>query len=141
MSGDMTDAELWDYLQERFGFGEWDEHTSDIPWWKFRGNEIGKLKAMTRRRRVSAYQLIVASEYAIAHRKPVTALYQLFALIPEALAWRRRQDALDRKADLAQDIEDAMHEAWEAGEHEWAGRLLRASAAEAQTVLNEWRNK
>jgi hypothetical protein len=137
----MTDAELWDYLQERFGFGEWDEHTSDVPWWQFRANEIGKLKRMMRRRRVVAVQLTTAADYALAHRKPITGLWQLFALIPEAMAALRRQERLDQQAVLAEEVNDVMHEAWEAGDTEMAGRLMRASTADAQTLINEWRNR
>ena len=57
------------------------------------------------------------------------------------MAWRRKQHIAEQRAHLAEQIEDAMHEAWEAGETEWAGRLLRASPADAQTVINEWRNR
>ena len=141
MSAEMSDAALWDYLQERFGFGDWDETTARLPWWKYRGNAIGQLKAMKRKRRATNVQLVTAADYAIAHRKPVIALWQLFALIPEAMAWQRRHERAERTADLAVEIETAMHEAWEAGEHEWAGRLLRASSNDAQTVINEWRNR
>lgn len=137
----MTDAELWDYLQERFGIGEWDEATSDVPWWKFRANEIGKLKRMMRSRRAKPHQLVIAADYAITHAKPVTALWELFALIPEALADYRRQDALRRQARFVEDIERAIGEAMDAGETQWAERLMRAGPAEAQTVINEWRHR
>lgn len=137
----MTDAELWDYLQERFGFGEWDEATSDVPWWKFRANEIGKLKRMMRSRSAKPHQLVIAADYATAHAKPVTALWELFALIPEALAEHRRQDAIKRQARWADVVETAIEEAMDAGETQWAERLMRASAAETQTVINEWRNR
>lgn len=138
---DWSDAELWDYLQERFGFGDWDEATSDVPFWKFRGNAIGQLKAMKRKRRVTNYELVVAANYVIAHHKPVIALWQLFGFISEAMAWRRKQDATAAVARRAQAIEEAVVEAMEAGETDWAERLLRVGPADAQTVINQWRNR
>lgn len=138
----MSDeSEVWDYLQPRFGFGDWDEATSEIPWFQFRVHGIGQLKGMLRKRRVKPHELIVAAEYAMAHHKPVTELWQLFSLVGEANAWRRKQDALERKAQLSIGLEDAMAEAMDAGEQEWAERLMRASASEAQTVINQWRNR
>lgn len=137
----MTDAELYDYLRERFGFGAWDEAISTIPWWKFRGIGIGQLKAMKRKRGATDVQLVAAADYAIAHSKPVTELYQLFALIPEAMAWRRREEKTAAVARHATEIELAIGEAMLAGEDEWVERLLRASPAEAETVINQWRNR
>ena len=137
----MTDAELWDYLQERFGFGDWDEATSPIPWWQFRGREIGKLKAMMRKRRATDTHLVAAADFAVEHKRPIYALYQLFALIPEAMAWRRQQRLAEQKAQQADAIAIAFAEAVAAGEPEWAERFMRASATEAQSVINEWRNR
>lgn len=135
-----ADAELWDYLQERWGFGEWDEATSDIPWWKFRANGIGQLTSMMRKRRVKPHELVAASEYAEATAKPITALWQLFGLIPEAVAARRQQERLDAEEARGRALQQAIHEAMEAGEREWADRLMRAAPSEAQTVINEWRS-
>ena len=138
----MSDeAEVWASLQPRFGFGDGDETTSDVPWWKFRANGIGQLKAMLRKRRVRPAELIVAAEYAMAHQKPVTALWELFSLVGEANAWARREERLNRQAALASEIEQALDDAIEAREHGWAERLMRAAPHEAQTVINEWRNR
>jgi hypothetical protein len=138
---EWTDAQLWDVLQERFGFGDWDETTSDIPYWKFRANGIGQLKAMKRKRKVSTRDLVVAADYAVIHHRPVIALWQLFGLVPEANKWRRQQDEAVKTHLLAREIEEAIEEALDADEPEWAERLLRASRADAQTVLNEWRSR
>lgn len=137
----MSEAELFDYLQERFGIGEWDEATSAIPWWKFRGREIGKLKSMLKKRKALAMHVVVAAEFAIEHRRPIQAYYQLFALIPEAMVAKSRHERAQRKRDLARDIDGAVQEAIGAGETAWAARLMRTQVSEASTVLREWRER
>lgn len=136
----MSDeSEVWDYLQPRFGFGDWDETTTDVPWWKFRANGIGQLKTMCRKRRVKPAELVIAAEYAMSHQKPVTALWELFSLVGEANAWRRKKDRLEATARAATDVELALGEAIAAGEQDWAERFMRVGPSEAQTLINEWR--
>lgn len=141
INGDISDAMLFDYLQERFGIGDWDEATSAIPWWQFRGREIAKLKSMRTKRKATTTQLVAAADYAVEQCRPIYATYQLFALIPEAMAARRRQEQAKKKGDLARGINEAFAEAVAAGETEWAERLMRTQVSEAQTVINEWRNR
>ena len=134
-------AQLWDFLQERFGFGSWDESTADRPWWKFRANEIGKLKRMMARRRATVRDVVIAADYADTHDKPVTELWQLLDLINAGARWHR---AITREGERAQrdvDLRTAIDEAVDADEHDWAGRLMRADPSEAQTVINQWRSR
>ena len=133
----MTESELYDRLQGMFGIGDWDEATSIVPWWKFRGIEIAKLKSMMKRRGASVAQVMTAAEYAIANGKPIRATYQLFELIPEAMREKRRREA----APDTTDFDAAIAEAVEAGEHEWADRLIRSSGNETQRVIHQWRNR
>ena len=133
----MTEAELYDYLQATFGIGDWDEHISDVPWWKFRGTEIAKLKSMMKRRGATVQQLVTAAQYAVRIRKPIRATYQLFELIPDAMREKRQRE---RRLDTT-DFDAAVAEAVEAGEHEWADRLVRSSGSETQRVIDQWRNR
>lgn len=142
MSDPTTPAELYDYLQRAFGIGDWDEATADgLPWWKFRGQQIAKLKAMLRKRRATVEQVVIAARYAREHRTPVREHYQLFALIPEAMREQRRQAKEAAQRVWHDDLERAIDEAIEAGETGWADRLMRASGADAVTALNEWRHR
>ncbi len=133
----MTEAELYDYLQRTFGIGDWDEATSEVPWWKFRATEVAKLKAMLKRRGATVQQVVAAAEYARAQGTPVHATYQLFALIPEAMRDHRRRI----QAAGGSQLDDAIAEAVAAGEMGWADRLTRATGPDAVTVLEQWRNR
>lgn len=137
----MTPADLYDYLQRTFGIGNWDEATSTMPWWRFRLTEIAKLKAMLKKRGATPEHVITTAEYAIEQRRSIFATYQLFLLIPEAMAAQRAQARTDRNAQLNLGIEEALAEAIALGETQWAERFMRASAAEAQIVINEWRTR
>lgn len=128
------EAELYDRLQGMFGIGDWDEATSEVPWWKFRNTEIAKLKAMMKRRGASVVQVLTAADYASTTSRPIRASYQLFELIPEAMRWRRERLAVTDTTDL----DSAITEAIDAGEYEWADRLIRAQ--DTQTVITQWRN-
>lgn len=137
----MSEGELFDYLQERHGIGAWDEATSAIPWWKFRGREIAKLKAMLKKRKALTIQVAVAADYATEHKRPIYAYYQLFALIPEAMTAQRRQGETARKVELARGINESIAEAIAAGEDQWAARLMRTQVSEAPAVIKEWRER
>ena len=133
----MTEAELYDHLQRTFGIGDWDEATSEVPWWKFRGTEIAKLKSMMKRRGATVHQILTAADYAILQRKPIRATYQLFELIPEAMREKRLREA---RPDTT-DFDAAIQEAVDAQEFEWADRLIRSSGSETQRVIDQWRNR
>lgn len=137
----MTEAELYDHLQRTFGIGDWDEATATMPWWRFRANEIAKLKAMLKRRGATVEQVYAAAEYAQEEGRAVRATYQLFALIPEAMTARRNKARAADAARAAAEIEEAMAEAMDEGNHEWVDRFLRVSPSEAAAVITEWRNR
>ena len=66
----MTPGEAFDIMAEKFGVGDYDEWTATVPYWRWRMGEVAKIRAMMRRRRVSMQELVIAIEYAVAHRKP-----------------------------------------------------------------------
>jgi hypothetical protein len=137
----MTEGELFDYLHGRFGIGDWDEATSSVPWWKFRATEIAKLKSMLKKRHASPLQVMVAADYAAEQRRPIHATYQLFSLIPEAMAAQRRKERDQKTSRAIANVETAITEAVEAGETEWAERLMRVSTDQSPAVVKEWQDR
>lgn len=140
MTYPTTPAELFDFIHERYGIGNYDEVApSDRAWWQERGTGIAKLKAMMRRRRVNEHDVAVATEYAARHGKTIRYYPQIFELIAEA----KREAASDRREQRRQDLRDAVQdaasEALEAGEDEWAYRLLSVPERDAEAALEEWR--
>lgn len=134
-----TEAELFDYLHERFGIGTYDELAANKrQWWQERGTGIAKLRAMLKRRQQRIDDVVIAADYAAQLRKHIRYYPQIFELIPEAkkqAADRRRED---RRQGLRDQIQDAASHAFELGREEWGQRLLRAPEHDAQAVLDLW---
>ena len=135
----QTPAALFDQLHKWFGVGDYDDLIHDQPWHRARIIEIGKLKRMLKSRRASLAEVYIAAAYARRTNKPVHSTWQVFALIPEAM--RDRSEAM-RKAKSAAawvDLTEAVYEALDAGEHEWADRLMRAE--DHAKAIAEWRSR
>lgn len=134
-----TPGQLFDFLHERFGIGEYDDvANADTPWWKSRNTEIAKLKAMMRKRRVTEKHVAVAAWYAVSRGQPIRYYAQLFRLIPEAMREYKTAEQLTLRRNVRAGIEDAVAEALASGEAEWAERLMRAHQSEAPRLLKEW---
>lgn len=134
-----TPAALYDLLRERFGIGGYDEIANpEPPFYAQRMREIAKLRAQLRARRATPRQVAVAAWYAAENGARIRYTSELFKLIPEAmraynhaLAEQARQRTLSRR-------EEVIDAAIEAGEHDWAARLIRADAKAAAALIAEW---
>lgn len=135
-----TPAEIFDHLQERFGLGDYDEETSTIPHWKWRQVEISKLKSMMKRRRVNERELAISAWYARAQGTPITATWQLFESVRDALAAYRKAGR-DVPTDVRNQLSAAAEEAHALGEAGWAARLYAADDKSGPPVLEQWRNR
>lgn len=133
-----TPGELFDYLHEKFGIGDYDDQTAAKPYWKERGTQIAKLKAMMKRRRVDVETLVITADYAVRHKKPIHYYPQLFEQIAEAKREHRAMRHEQRRVDLHNKLWEAAREAWDAGEDEWGERLIRATGSDAERLLEEW---
>lgn len=134
MSAPKTPGELYDLLHERFGIGTFDETTSKQPFYKARMTEVSKITAMLRKRRVTIGEVAQAADYAHRTRKPITASWQVFDLIPEAL----RAAKAKAPDQIRERLAEAAAEAMRLGRDDWASRLYRADIHSGPEVLNLW---
>lgn len=132
-----TPSAMWDLLHVWFGIGSYDDIASTRPWHRERMVEVAKLKSLLKSRRASLAEVYIAARYARQHHKPIHATWQVFALIPEAMRDRYQAAAAARRETAHDDLGRAITEALEAGEPDWAERLMRAENPE--TVLAAWR--
>lgn len=130
----MTEGELYDFLRERFGVGDYDEALSGQPYWKYRALEVSKLKGIIRRRRTSVAELYLAAEYAAERRIPISAPFDLLRLIGPA----KKAAMVPRRRELAERLERAARDAQAMGQAEWATRLFVADVSAAEELLAEW---
>jgi len=137
VSEEITAAAAYDALQQRFGIGEWDEATSTVPYYEARMVEIGKLKRLLHSRRITTTDLMKAADYAVRHRYPISATWQLCALVPEALREHRPSPV----ATVRDRLLSAAAEATAAGEREWAERLYNADPSAGEEVLIAWHTR
>lgn len=134
-----TESQLFDYLNEAFGVGNYDDVAESKPWFKVRMNEIGKLKKMLRARRVAVREMFLAAEYCRSHEIPVKASQELFGHIgPAMLEWRRNL-AIVRNRDAATSVQQVIEEAYGVGQVTFAEQLMRADPAMQKRLVDEWR--
>lgn len=132
-----TPAKMVDKLHDLFGIGDSDDIAGDLPWHRDRMIQIAKLKAMLKSRRASLAEVNIAADYAHAHGKPIHQVWQVFALIPEAMRARFQDVRRDAEGVKHEEIQAAIDEALASGETEWAERLMRAH--NPGEVLAAWR--
>lgn len=136
-----TESQLFDYLNEAFGVGNYDDVAESKPWYKVRSSEIGKLKKILRGRRLSVREVYLAGEYCRANQIPVKASQDIFRHIPAALQAWRRDLAAARKQDAATSVLVVIQEAYAVGQVTFAERLMRADELEQQRLVREWRDR
>lgn len=127
-----THAALHDLLATYFGIGDYDEVAGkEVPYYKSRMNEIGKLKRLMNSRHVDIASMVAAAEYAHTHHIPVPGAWKVVDLIPEA----RKAARESSRVSLSDRLRMASQEALAHGEPTWAMRLAGASSEEA---LKAW---
>jgi hypothetical protein len=130
-----THAALYDLLHDYFGIGGHDdvlaERNDDVPWYKARMNEIGKLKRLMTSRHVTLETMVQVATYAHDQHLPITATWQLIEAIPDA----RRAAQADARRPLSDRLSEAVSEALAAGEDLWASRLAKSTSVDA---LHAW---
>ena len=130
------DAALFDQLHTLFGIGDYNEDDPK-PWFRFRMLEIGKLKALRRKRALSVGDLMLAAEYCDKKRIRITASWQLVAHISIAKKYQREWLAEKLERDIADAV--AHERSLPDPDQEWASRLLLARGSIRQDVLNQYR--
>lgn len=130
-----TAAELYDLLQRDWGLGNYDDVAVPVPeFWKARMSEVSKLKAMLKRRRCTPQEVALASAYAKSQRKTISAAWQVFELVPEAIRASLQEEKVSKRSLLTA----AAVEASNAGQVDWAQRLFAANIAAADELIAAW---
>jgi len=133
------DGELFDLLCRDFGVGDWDEATSDVPYWKWRVTEVAKVKRVRVARKVTIENLFLAAEYAKVTGRDVRDATWLYPYILDAIKWDKERAAAG--GELETQMATAVDEAMSAGDMEWVGRLTRANGPARAEVLAAWQHR
>lgn len=130
------DAALCDMLHGLFGIGDWMDGDSK-PWYRARGIEIAKIKAMRRKRGLRIPELVLTARYCYRLQIPIRAPWELVKHIQDA----RKEQVATAVSDLSAQVQAAIE--WEQTQSEqgtdWVGRLLRAQGSYRRDVLEEWK--
>lgn len=131
-----TPAELFDLCQELFGIGDYDEDAkADVPWFKVRMNEIGKLRRFLDARRIEVRSMAIAAHYCHDQGITIRVTGELIPYIAPALM-KMRQDADRLKlSEYEARINRAAQAALARGLDETAERLMRMPMAGSEDVL------
>jgi hypothetical protein len=133
-----TEGKLFDRLQEMFGIGTWDESMAEtLPYWKFRAQEIAKIKATRRKNDQSIADLYVAALWCKATSRDVRAASWLTRHVKDAWAW---WDARSVAAGLepTDTYAEAIRQEMSNPDQQWLSRLLRAAPASREDVYAHW---
>lgn len=126
-------TELFEFLQERFGVGDYDE-SSNLPYFRYRMNQVSRINSMCTKRRVSIEDLYVAAQYAAERRIVIRGPFDLLKHIAPA----KRALRAPRGADAAAALIAAVQEANRLGMTDWAARLYATAPSAATDVLNDF---
>lgn len=133
-----NDGALFDVLHAWFGFGNFDP-AGELPWWKFRAIEIGKVKRSRHARDKSIAELYIAAMYARAYGLDVRAVTWLYRYIPEAFAWYDAKAAVAVAEDFEQAYANAVRHEMAQEDKTWLDVLVRAQGGEArEEVFAQW---
>lgn len=118
----------------------WCPPEDDRPRWKVIAIEAGKVnrKIKTNPALYTWDNLQLALELLRRERREVKS--------PAAVLWHveralKQAAVVEVVEDIDVAISDAVDEAMDAGEYEWADRLVRARGTGRQRVLDEWKNR
>lgn len=136
-----TDGELFDLLCKDFGVGDWDESTGE-PFWKWRANEVAKVKRVRQAREVTVEHLMMAAAYAKANGHDIRDATWLYRYIRPAIRAESATAGLEETRQLEAEISTAVSEAISARDTAWVARLTNANGTINRTeALNAWRHR
>jgi len=139
-----TDGDLFDLLAKDFGVGDYDEMTTDVPYWQWRANEVAKVRRVRESRQVTVENLMLAAAYCKACGYDVRDATWLYRHIRDAIRWEKasHSDATINATQLETQITTAVTEAYAAGEMDWVARLTNANGTTNRTeALNAWQHR
>lgn len=134
----MNATQFVELVENRLG---WDPASKypKLPYWKAVRAEAGQVnKKVASDPDLYTYEhLALAVELLVRERKQSTPL-GVFAHVERALS---KAPVVEEVRPLEDQIADAVDEAVELGEFDWADRLVRASGQHRAKVLEEWANR
>ena len=126
------------------GVGDWDESTSEQPYWQWRATEVAKVRRVRESRQVTVENLMLAAAYCKACGYDVRDATWLYRHIRDAIRWEKasHSDATINATQLETQITTAVTEAYAAGEMDWVARLTNANGTTNRTeALNAWQHR
>jgi len=131
-------TKLFEHLQEYLGVGDFSGEPSEYRAWMMK--QVGQMKRVMIRRRVSNEEMLMCARYCKAHRiQPESTAGLLYHIVP-AKKWDmgRRKHDLDEHIAEAVDMEQERALSDEEASR-WVDVLLRATGDKKEEVLAEWR--
>lgn len=138
----LTIPQLFDWMERHFGFGNYDELTSDVPHWKWRLSEVAKLKASMTKRRTTVGEMQMIAQYCLDKRIILGHWVDLYQHAVPALrearqaAERRQKEEIEIRIARAVALENRRNP-----EGLWVSLLVRATGKERYLLYAEWRKK
>ena len=135
-----TDAELFDLIHKLFGVGDWDADLDgpQKPWHKVRMTEIGKIKAIRRKRHYSIEDFAYLAQFCYQQHRRITKTFDLLEHWPDALRARtlNARSRIDHEIQAALELEQQREDG-----REWVERFLLAQGAGRIAALNRWKQE
>jgi hypothetical protein len=133
-----TASDAWDHVHRLFGIGEWTED-SGVPWWQYRQEQAGRLKARMTRLGQTPEDVMLEADYC--HAEGITIRNALWVLkhYYEAKRWGEQRENERSRGDLEARIDDAI--AYEMDldkDSPWISRLMLAQGDYRRQAVEEW---
>jgi hypothetical protein len=135
-----TPTKVFEHIQESLGIGDFSGEPSEYHAWKMR--QIGSIKRMMQRRRLSPAEIVMCAEYCKAHRIQPETYGGLLWHIEQARKWKRQRTAevIQKELNSAVDIEQERSFS-DVEASRWVDMLLRATGPSREEVLDRWRKE
>lgn len=135
-----TVTQLFDFLQETLGIGDFSGEPWEYQGWRMR--QIGMLKRVMTKRRLRPSELVMCAEYCKAHRIQPESHAGLLWHYDQARKWdlSRRREEVQEDVDSAVALEQERALSDEEASR-WVDMLLRATGPSREEVLTRWRKE
>lgn len=132
-------TDVFDRLHQHFGIGGFDDIAQPLPaWYEIRVKEAGKISMIARKRKVAFEDLLEIADWLHATGQHLTRSEELFAHYGKWMVAKRLQMNRAMTASAAEAYDVALSQAFEAGDTEYAERLMRASGAARAELVAAW---
>lgn len=135
-----THTRLFDFIQETLGVGDFSGEPWEYHGWRMR--QIGQIKRVMQRRRVSIGEMVMCVEYCKAKRIQPETHAGLLLHYDAAKKWAasRRTELIDEDIDSAVAIEQERTLSDQEASR-WIDMLLRSTGPSREEVLAKWKKE